>query len=119
MSHDYKSTWEVYVSAWKAMTIEDKRAKLKASAAANIVYRDPLAEANGHQALTEYMLSFREQVPGGYFVTTAFYCHHQRGAAKWNMMNGQGQVIGDGVSYVEFEPQGKIAQVSGFFETPK
>jgi predicted oxidoreductase len=118
MSIDYQQNWEVYVAAWKASTVAEKKAKLAASAAPGCIYRDPLAVAEGHSAMTDYMMSFLQQVPGGHFVTTDFIAHHHRGMAKWNMVDGHGNIIGDGVSAMEFDAHGKIAQVSGFFKTP-
>jgi hypothetical protein len=112
------TVWETYASAWKAEGAAAKRAVLARSVAANGVYRDPLAECKGHEALIAYMLEFHQQVPGGHFATTYFLAHHGRSIAKWNMLSQDGQKIGDGVSYGEYGPDGQLVAMTGFFDPP-
>lgn len=113
-----KATWETYASAWKANGAAAKRAALAQSVAGAAVYRDPLTERPGHDALVEYMLEFHKQVPGGHFETTYFLAHHDRSVAKWNMLNKDGEKIGDGVSYCEYGADGKLVTMTGFFDVP-
>ncbi|MGE0315722.1 MAG: nuclear transport factor 2 family protein [Lautropia sp.] len=115
---DAKYVWETYASAWKAESAEAKSAMLANSVAEDATYRDPLAECHGHQALTDYMLAFHAQVPGGHFRTTYFLAHHDRSIARWDMVDGQGHKIGDGVSYGEYAPDGRLVAMTGFFEPP-
>ena len=112
-------TWETYVSAWKERTAEAKLAALREVVEPGCRYKDPLTSAEGHRALVDYMLGFHEQVPGGHFVTTYFLAHHDRSIAKWNMVDGAGHVIGDGVSYGEYNADGKLVAMTGFFDTPE
>jgi hypothetical protein len=113
-----KGVWDVYSSAWKAQGAAAKKALLARSVVANAVYRDPLAECPGHDALVAYMLEFHKQVPGGHFETTYFLAHHGRSIAKWNMMDGNGKKIGDGVSYGEYGSDGQLVAMTGFFDPP-
>ncbi len=115
---DRRNIWETYASAWKATGAKAKAAALSTSVADHAVYRDPLCQAEGHDKLIEYMTSFHEQVPGGHFETTYFQAHHDRSVAKWNLRNGQGLVVGEGVSYGEYDADGKLASMTGFFESP-
>ncbi|MEK8033803.1 nuclear transport factor 2 family protein [Ideonella sp. DXS29W] len=108
--------WETYASAWKAEGAEAKRAALTRSVEGGAVYRDPLAECEGHEALIAYMLDFHQQVPGGHFETTYFLAHHGRSVAKWNMRDGQGRKIGDGVSFGEYAASGQLVAMTGFFD---
>jgi hypothetical protein len=118
MSNDGKrETWETYVSAWKETSGDGKRAALIASVAPACVYRDPLTQADGHDALIAYMLGFHQQVPGGHFETTYFLAHHDRSIAKWRMRSGDGTVVGEGVSYGEYDAHGKLSAMTGFFDT--
>ncbi len=80
---DRRATWEKYVSAWKESAGDAKRAALATSVAPGCTYRDPIAEAEGHDALVDYMLQFHKQVPGGHFETTYFLAHHQRSITRW------------------------------------
>jgi hypothetical protein len=91
---------------------------LRDSVAAECTYRDPLAMTCGHAELIQYMQSFHGQVPGGHFVTTYFLAHHDRSIAKWNMVDGAGNILGDGVSFGEYDATGTLTAMTGFFEAP-
>jgi hypothetical protein len=118
MSISKQATWEKYAAAWKEVTAKGKADALGHSVAAACVYTDPATIAKGHKELIAYMLAFHQQVPGGHFVTTYFLAHHDVSIAKWNMVSGDGAVIGDGVSYGQYDEQGSLVAMTGFFETP-
>jgi hypothetical protein len=118
-TYDLRSIWETYVSAWKELSPETKRAALHASTDPQCVYRDPLEQTNGHETLVDYMLHFHQQIPGGFFETTYFLAHHNRSIARWNMRAGDGTILGDGISYGEYSQDGRLVTMTGFFETPR
>ncbi len=118
MSENRRETWELYSRAWREASRDGKAAALRQSVSAECVYTDPLTVANGHGELIEYMLAFHQQVPGGYFVTTWFMAHHDASIAKWNMLAGDGSIIGDGVSYARYNEKAELVAMTGFFETP-
>jgi SnoaL-like domain len=118
MSTNKQATWENYVSSWKEVTAKGKADALGQCVTAACVYTDPMTFARGHEELVAYMLAFHQQVPGGHFVTTYFLAHHDVSIAKWNMVSGDGTVIGDGVSYGQYNAQGMLVAMTGFFETP-
>jgi hypothetical protein len=113
-----QATWERYVSAWKQVTAKAKTDAIMQSVISACVYTDPVTIARGHEELVAYMLAFHQQVQGGHFVTTYFLAHHDVSIAKWNMVSGDGTVIGDGVSYGQYNAQGMLVAMTGFFETP-
>jgi SnoaL-like domain len=115
---NFAETWETYASAWAARDRADKLALLGRSVAQHAAYRDPAAECRGHDELVGYMLEFHKQVPGGHFETTYFLVHHGRSIAKWNMMSGAGEKVGEGVSYGEYGNDGMLVAMTGFFEVP-
>ncbi len=119
MSKDKRAIWEQYVSAWKATAAADKHAALAGSVDPTCIYRDPLVCAEGHEALVEYMLGLHQQLPGAHFETTYFLAHHDRSIAKWNMRDGGGAIVGEGVSYGEYAAAGRLVAMTGFFETPQ
>ncbi len=118
MSAKQQDTWERYVAAWKAVSADAKAAALKQCTAPTCVYTDPATIATGHAELIGYMMAFQQQVPGGHFVTTYFQAHHDASIAKWHMVSGDGAVIGDGVSYGQYNEQGALVVMTGFFESP-
>jgi SnoaL-like domain len=118
MSKSKQVTWEKYVSAWKEVAAKGKAEALGQSVARSCVYTDPTTMARGHEELIAYMLAFHQQVPGGHFVTTYFLSHHDVSIAKWNMVSGDGAIIGDGVSYGQYNEQDSLVAMTGFFEVP-
>ena len=114
---DYQSTWEIYAASWRATSADEKRALYQKSLSAECVYTDPTIQAQGWDELLAYMQGFHQQVPGGHFVTVEFMAHHDRSIAKWEMRDGNGAVLGDGVSYGEYDKHGKLVVMTGFFKS--
>ena len=115
--NDERKIWERYASAWKAEEGADKLTCLTESTDPACVYTDPLTRTEGHEALVAYMLDFHRQIPGGHFVTTDFWAHHGMTLARWNMVGGDGTVLGEGQSYGRIEG-GRLVEMTGFFDTP-
>ncbi len=115
--HPLNQTWETYTASWKAATAAEKQALFAQSLDPQCVYNDPQAATQGWQELTAYMDAFHQQVPGGHFQTKTFNTHHQQSLATWNMLDGQGQVIGEGTSFGRYNSDGKLVAMTGFFAT--
>jgi hypothetical protein len=116
MTDPKRTIWNTYSRAWKEADKGGKLAALRESTVSDCIYRDPNTVVEGHEALVQTMLAFHQQVPGGWFDTTYFLAHHDRSIAKWNMIDGKGQVIGNGVSYGEYDERGRLTSMTGFFE---
>jgi len=117
MEHDYKAIWEMYVDSWKVETAEEKLAIFEKCLHPENQYNDPLIKTNNWEDFVAYMLDFHTQVPGGHFVTQYFQAHSNKSIAQWKMVNGAGEVLGEGISYAEYK-EGKLLSETGFFETP-
>jgi hypothetical protein len=115
MTETNRAMWDRYSEAWKETSRDKKLAALRASVVPTCTYRDPSAVVEGHDALVEHMLGFHQQVPGGWFDTQSFLTHHGRSVATWNMMSAEGQVIGHGISYAEYDDHGLLVAMTGFF----
>jgi len=113
-----RKTWETYALSWKAAAPAEKRALYEASLSKSCAYTDPLTVARGWDELEAYMLQFHEQIPGGHFLTVDFMTHHDRCVAHWRMMDGEGIERGTGTSFGEFDGDGKLVAMTGFFEVP-
>ena len=112
----HQQTWETYTSAWKAQHADDKRVLIEASLAPTCTYQDPLVTASGWDEVIAYMANFHQHVPGGHFATRRFRFHHGHSVAQWDMLDGQGRVIGDGVSVANYNEAGQLVTVRGFFD---
>ncbi len=113
---DFRKTWETYARSWRSPSEKEKRALYKESLAEDCVYTDPLTERRGWDDLVAYMVEFHQQIPGGHFRTTEFFAHHGRSVARWDMLGGDEQVLGHGISYGEYNQDGKLVAMTGFFD---
>ncbi|WP_035056322.1 nuclear transport factor 2 family protein [Andreprevotia chitinilytica] len=118
MNNDFKATWEKYTATWKMTNQADRLAVFSDVLAENAVYTDPLVQAKSWNELIAYMENFHQQIPGGHFVTTYFLAHHQKSIANWEMKTADNITIGTGTSYGEYNDQGKLISMNGFFENP-
>lgn len=117
MNRTHRETWECYTAGWRAPTREEKLAACRECLDENCVYTDPLVVARGIEELVSYMVQFHEQVPGGHFVVTAFQEHHDRSIVHWELRSGSETKLGDGISYGEYGPDGRLRAMTGFFAT--
>jgi hypothetical protein len=118
MSDQFRNTWETYASSWNSASEDARRGLFESSLDAACRYTDPLAQTEGWDALADYMRVFQTQIPGGHFVTTYFLAHHGKSIAKWEMRDGADATVGEGISYGDYGPDGKLIAMTGFFETP-
>ena len=117
MNRDFKAVWERYVDSWRAESSLEKRRLLAGVVSSACVYRDPLTEAEGWDALIAHMEAFQRQIPGAYFVTQSFMTHHGRSVAHWHMLGPAGNKLGEGTSFGEYGANGELTGMTGFFET--
>ena len=105
------------MASWKVQSVQEKRALFERCLARECTYTDPLQVAQGWDALLAYMSEFQQQVPGGHFVTEYFATHHDKSIAKWKMLSADAVQIGEGTSYGEYDANGRLVAMTGFFET--
>ena len=117
-SNSHKNTWETYTKSW-SLADPSKRSQLfEQCLNPNCVYTDPLMQATGYGQLSDYMSELHKNVPGVEFVTTDFKNHHDRSLTHWNMVDGKGNVLSQGASFGLYGIDGRLMQMTGFFEPP-
>jgi len=119
MNHNYNEIWENYTASWKVESIEEKRALFENCLDSECKYNDPLIKTTGWDELLQYMLDFHQQIPGGHFITTYFLSHSDKSITKWEMRDADETLLGDGISYAEYNKAGKLISMTGFFEMPQ
>jgi hypothetical protein len=117
MNTDCKETWEKYTSTWKMTNKTERLAMFAEVLADDAIYTDPLVQTTSWDDLIGYMENFHRQIPGGHFVTTSFLAHHDKSIAHWEMKTGENATVGTGTSYGEYDAQGKLVSMNGFFQT--
>ena len=118
LEHHFEQTWEIYTSSWKAKTAAEKRNLFEKSLDQHCEYSDPLTITKNWDELLDYMVSFHQQIPGGYFDTYYFLAHNGQSIAKWKMKSGDDTIIGEGVSYGQYNKAGKLTRMTGFYPLP-
>ena len=78
MNTNLKTTWEKYTTTWKVSDKAERMAIFSEALADNAIYTDSLTQTKSWEELISYMENFHQQVPGGHFVTTYFFSHHQK-----------------------------------------
>jgi hypothetical protein len=100
MNEEKRTVWERYVASWKAVSAEEKRALFARCVAERCTYTDPLVRTTGWDA------------------TEQFLAHHGASVARWRMLNAAEVPVGEGISYAEYDDEGRLMRMTGFFETP-
>ena len=117
-SNSHKNTWETYTKSWSLVDPSKRSQLFEQCLNPNCVYTDPLMQATGYGQLSDYMSELHKNVPGVEFVTTDFKNHHDRSLTHWNMVDGKGNVLSQGASFGLYGIDGRLMQMTGFFEPP-
>ncbi len=107
--------WLNYAAIWSVTDNKQRLAALADSVNPHCVYTDPNVQVRGHEDFSEYMQQCQQKIPGLRFETTHFEEHHDRSHAKWNMLDGTGNTLGVGASFVLYDAESKLLEMTGFF----
>lgn len=118
-AEDKLDTWNTYQSAWSDISAHERRELLARSVADNCVYSDPTDYCEGVDALIAHIEGSQAKVPGARFRNDKFLDHHDQGLSEWTMYDGKGAVVATGTSYARFGADGRLSQMTGFFEPKK
>lgn len=116
MTLDPQRAVAAYAEAWTGTDDATLRQLLEECWADKGVYCDPLNVASGREAVIEHIAGFSRRFPGHTIkVTTGTDTHDGFGRFGWEMSGPDGQLVTDGVDFVIFGPDGRIARIVGFF----
>ncbi|MFV1985046.1 MAG: nuclear transport factor 2 family protein [Thiohalomonadales bacterium] len=116
MDNKIREIWDNYALSWKCETAVEKQALFEKCLDVNCEYNSPVIQTKGWDELINHMLDFHKNIPGGYFTTNYFLDYNSKSIAKWDMLNNENTVIGNGVSYCEYNDNGKLKTMTGFFD---
>lgn len=119
MKEEFRSTWELYAKAWTAVSTAERQHLLEQSVGSDCIYSDPYVQCQGLGELIAYIEQFQQGFPGGAFSTQEFAEHHDQALAKWNMVDARRTVLCPGTSFVRFDENRYLKQMTGFFVLPK
>ena len=114
MDNQHLEIWQKYTDCWSNPDAGNRKQILSQIMTAETAYTDPYVETVGIDALSDYMQQFQADFPGGKFVVTDFNVHHEQGLVHWDMVNGEGTLLGKGISFGVYQ-NGQLAKETGFF----
>ncbi len=114
----HESTLEIYGKSWSETDPSTRLKFFEQCLSPDCVYTDPASQVTGYDQLSGYMAEFQNKLPGGAFAATALQSHHDRSLMHWNMVDGKGNILSQGASYFLFAADGRLKQMTGFFESP-
>ena len=117
-SNSHKNTWEAYTKSWSETDASKRLQLFEQSLNLACVYTDPITQVTGYGQLSGYMSELHKSVPEVRFVTTDFNSHHDQSLTHWNMVDGKGNILAQGTSYGLYGADGRLTQMTGFYEPP-
>lgn len=116
MNEAYLATWKTYQAAWADIGVAQRRKLLTESVAEDCIDSDPIAACRGIDALNAKIEDSKQKFPGASFRNDTFLDYHDHGLSHWTMLNKEGAKMVEGASYARFGADGKLTQMTGFFE---
>lgn len=107
---------EAYGNSWNEPDESARRSLLEKAWADDGVYCDPTARAEGRDALLAHIAGFQQQWPGARIETRSRVDEHgDNFRFAWAMVDGDGNVVMEGVDFGRTAPDGRLASITGFF----
>ena len=107
-----------YGDAWSATDDAERSALLEVAWAPGAVYSDPLDHLEGREALGRHIGATQAALAGGRIaVTSTPVRHHDSAFFRWTMTDAAGATVLTGFDVVQLDADGRIARLTGFFDT--
>ena len=114
-----QETVTTYGAAWQEEHPEWRLKLLTTALNEKGRYTDPTADLVGPKALCDHIGVFQVGNPGAKIeVTSTATLHHDIAHFTWRMLLPDGQVRLTGHDFAEFDEDGKILRLAGFFGDP-
>jgi hypothetical protein len=124
MSDDRLKTYEQYLSAWSAITDDERAERLRGSLSPNVVFFNPTQTQRGLAGVAGQCAAFQKRTPGGSFVAEEMLAFESHGIVRWRLLDAQGkpgafEMYGFDYGYdvVEFDAEGRIESILMFVHT--
>ena len=114
----YRATWAVYQSAWEDVSAAERQDLLNRSVSDNCIYADSNVQTNTRSELIGHIEDFRQAMPNYSFKNHSFLDHHSQSLAEWMLYDAGGAEVQPGSSWAHYGEDGRITNVSGFFDVP-
>ena len=115
---EMKNHLKSYFAAWNEPDEAKRAAHLESAWAESGIYTDPTAYVEGRAGLVKHIGGFlgSPQFKGFHITpTSGADFHHDKARFSWKMTNAEGATVTEGVDFVEFDKDGRIMKIVGFF----
>ena len=106
--------YETYVSAWKAVSAEERTRIANEVISDHVHYSTPRHEQGGRATIVEDMETFQSKFPGGHFEVGDVSAHHGAALLTWVLVQADGTVFARGHDEMRVSPDGKIVSLTTF-----
>ena len=103
-----------YVSAWSAISDQERLNILNTVLATDITYRIPRMEGTGQPIVIDDMNEFQTKFPGGRFALHSVSEHHDVALMEWQLILPDGTPGVLGHDAIRVTPEGKLGQIVTF-----
>lgn len=121
MSQGYKNMpskavelYKHYVTAFSAISDQERRKILDSVLDTEIIYRNPTMEGTGHQIVIDDINQFQAKFPGGQFALHSVSEHHDVALVEWQLILADGTTSVRGHDAIRVTPEGKFGQIVTF-----
>ena len=108
--------WDTYAGTW-TLAGPERIEVLATCVDADVTYCDPSSKVSGIENLSAHMAGFQENFPGARFRIRNVYEHNSRTIAKCDLVQADDAVAMRGISFAQLGEDGKMQEISGFFES--
>ena len=111
--------YELYISAWSAISDEERMRRLRASVAQAIIFRNAMKTRNSLADVVEHLEAFQQRSPGGSFRLMSMLGFENQGLATWKFFDAEGQGGFSGFDALTFDEEGRISYILMFSDLEK
>jgi hypothetical protein len=107
-----------YFAMWNETDATRRRAAIAVALTPDASYLDPKLAADGHDELDAMVVQVQNRFPGHRFrLTGPVDGHHDRLRWSWDLVGPDDVPVVTGVDFAVLAADGRLRQVTGFFET--
>jgi SnoaL-like domain len=119
MTDKHVDVYDLYISAWSAISDEERLRRLRASVAEAIIFRNAMKTRNSLADVVEHLEAFQKRSPGGSFRLMSMLGFENRGLATWKFFDAEGQGGFSGFDALTFDEDGRISYILMFSDVEK
>ena len=112
----HKHTYEAYGRVWDSRT-PDWKQLLAQILDDSCTYSNMVVSGRGLENLSRVIESFHSTNPESTFAMTGYMEQHGKSLGYWDLLDSSGRVVLTGANFTAYGQNGRIIQISGFWES--